>query len=157
MVDATVLYAGMGWPRWSHEVLRHAVSEDFRLVLAPVVIKQARKNLLEDLPDRAATFDAWLTLVPFELVSDPSPGDVANNNGLVRQVEDIPVALAAINAKVDYFISDDKDFTAEDTTTAELRQRLKVMRPVIFLREVMGRSSEDLEKVRHRDWPVEEK
>jgi hypothetical protein len=51
-------------------------------------------------------------------------------------------------------ISDDKDLSDEDATK-ELHRHLKVMRPVIFLREVMGWSHEDLEKIRHRNWPVE--
>ena len=44
MLDTTVLIAGIAWPRWSYEVLRHALSGDFRLVLSPLVIKQARRK-----------------------------------------------------------------------------------------------------------------
>jgi len=33
MADANILIAGLLFPRWFHEFLRHALKEDFRLVL----------------------------------------------------------------------------------------------------------------------------
>jgi len=73
MVDATVLYAGTGWPRWSYEVLRYALRGDFRLVLSPLVIKQAKRNLVKKLPALVESFDAWLSPCPVEMVPDPRP------------------------------------------------------------------------------------
>lgn len=86
----------------------------------------------------------------------PSLAEIAANHNLVRQAEDVPIALAAIKAGVDYFVSEDKDFTEWSATTREIHRALAIMRPVIFLREVMGWSSEDLEKIRKRSWPLEE-
>jgi hypothetical protein len=155
MVDATVLFAGTVWPRWSYEVLRHASQEDFHLVLPPLVIEQARRNLHRKFPQLVDRFDNWLASCPLEPVPDPSPQDEAVHRALVRHGEDVPVALAAIRAGVDYFVSEDKDFTAEDATTQAVQEQLKILRPVIFLREVMGWSSDELERVRRRDWPIE--
>ncbi len=151
MLDATVLFAGIGWPRWSYEVLRHALNGDYQLVLSPLVIEQARRNLEKKLPALVRAFDAWLNLVPFELVSDPKLEEIQGNRTLVRDISDVPVALAAMAARVDYLVSDDKDLTDKEATR-ELSQRLTVIRPVIFLREVMGWSKEDLEDLRHRNW-----
>jgi len=53
---------------------------------------------------------------------------------------------------VDYLVSEDKDLTAKDAATAQLRQRLRVLLCGTFLREVMGWSSEELERVRGRNW-----
>lgn len=155
MVDATVLFAGTVWPRWSYEVLRHASQGDFSLVLAPLVIEQARRNLHRKFPQLLDRFDHWLASCPLEQVPDPSPQDEAAHRALVRHVEDVPVALAAIRAGVDYFVSEDKDFTADDATTQAVHEQLKILRPVIFLREVMGWSSDELERVHKRDWPIE--
>jgi predicted nucleic acid-binding protein len=157
MVDATVLFAGTGWPRWSYEVLRHALRGDFQLVLSPLLIKQVRRNLTKKLPNYLTAFETWLELVPFEAVADPTAVTFLENQTLLRDLKDVPLALSAIEAEVYCLVSEDKDFTTEDASTAELRQRLRVMRPVIFLREVMGWSSEDLEKIRHREWPIEVK
>jgi len=157
MTDATVLFAGSVWPRWSYEVLDHALKGDFDLVLSPLVIQQARTNLRRKFPESVGRFDLWLSVCRFELVPDPSQSERDAHLGLVRQVEDVPIALASIKAGVDYFVTEDKDFTDKSATTDEVQRQLTIMRPVIFLREVMGWSSEELEKIHHRDWPVEKK
>ena len=153
--DATVLFAGTGWPRWSYEVLRHAAQGDYQLVLCPLVVAQARQNLLEKQPDYVESFETWLDHVAPEWVPDPTAQQVAAHRELVRDLDDVPVAVAALEARVDYFVSEDKDFTADDATTQAVHEQLKILRPVIFLREVMGWSSDELERVRRRDWPSE--
>jgi hypothetical protein len=60
--------------------------------------------------------------------------------------------VTAINAEVDYFVSEDKDFTDGDQTTAKLHQRLTVMLSGTFLRHVMGWTGEELEAIRNRTW-----
>jgi predicted nucleic acid-binding protein len=157
MVDATVLFAGTIWPRWSFEILHHALRGDFRLLLSPLVIAGAKEALHAKFPAHVAAFDSWLQACPLEFVPDPDPQEVAANQTRVRHFADVPIALAAIHARADYFVTEDKDFTDENATTMQLRQRLHIMRPVIFLREVMGWSSENLKISRHRNWPSEEK
>jgi ATP-dependent helicase/DNAse subunit B len=49
-------------------------------------------------------------------------------------------------------VSNDKDLTAQDETTARLRQQLQPMPVGRFLHDVMGWSSEDLERIRQRTW-----
>jgi hypothetical protein len=70
----------------------------------------------------------------------------------VRDETDLPIVLTAINAGVDYLVSDDKDLTARDATTAALHQRVTVLLSGTFLRNVMGWSSEQLEGLRGRNW-----
>lgn len=70
----------------------------------------------------------------------------------MRDITDVPVALAAIKAGVDHFVSEDKDFTSSDKTTEKLHRKLRVMLPGTFLREVMGWSSEELQAIRRREW-----
>lgn len=155
MLDANVLFAGTVWPRWSYEVLQHARQRDFALVLSPLVIQQAKDTLMRKYPVLLRSFEISLELCPTELVADPLETEVTANLNLVRQMADVPVALAAINAGVDYFVSEDKDFTEISASTQEVHRRLTIMRTVIFLREVMGWSSEALEKIRRRNWPID--
>lgn len=152
MVDATVLIAGSGWPRWPREVLLAGLRQEFQLVLSPYVIEQARRNLRERFPQHLERFEEFLSKTSFELVPDPSPEEVARYKGLVRDESDLPLVLSAINAKVDYLVSEDKDLTAQDDTTAKLRQQLKVLLSGTFLRQVIGWTGEELEKIRHRAW-----
>ena len=83
---------------------------------------------------------------------DPSAAEIVQERGLVRDETDLPIALAAINAGVEYLVSEDKDLTAHDETTAELRQRLVVLLPGTFLRQILGWSGEQLEQLRGRNW-----
>jgi predicted nucleic acid-binding protein len=151
-VDANVLLAGSAFPRWPYEVLEHATDEDFKLVLCPLVIKQAREHLQQLFPSHLVRFDRFLREVEYELVPDPTPDEVDAHQHLVRDLSDVPIVLAAIAAGVDYVVSGDKDLTAQDDTTVELRRRLNVLLPGTFLREVMGWTSEELEAIRHRTW-----
>lgn len=150
--DANILFSSAAFPRWSYEVLRHAVLDDFKLVLCPLVINQAQRNLQKRYPQHVRNLEKLLRLTDYELVADPTPEDVKANQKLVRDLSDVAVALAAIAAKVDYLISEDKDLTVQDKTTEELRRYLNVVLSGTFLREVLGLTSEELESIRHRTW-----
>ena len=152
MVDATVLIAGSGWPRWPREVLLAGLRGEFQLVLSPYVIRQAHRNLSKRFPEHLERFEEFLSQADFELVPDPTPEEAAQHKGLVRDHSDIPVALAAINAGVDYLVSEDKDFTAQNETTAKLHGQLNALLSGTFLRQVMGWTSNELEAIRHRKW-----
>ncbi len=152
MVDANILIAGTLWPRWAHEVLLHAIKGDFTLILTPYIIAQARKRVQNRFPGGVSRLEEMLKLLDYELAENPTEEDVRSASSLVRDPTDIPVALAAIHANVDYLVSEDKDLTAEDETTQELRRHLIVLIAGTFLREVMGWGSEPLEKVRGRTW-----
>lgn len=152
MVDTTVLIAGSGWPRWPREVLLAGLRREFQLVLSPYVIRQAHRNLSKRFPEYLVRFEEFLSQANFELVPDPTPEEVVQHKGLVRDESDIPIALAAIKAGVDYLVSEDKDFTARDETTANLHEKLRVMLPGTFLRQVMGWTTEELEAIRNRTW-----
>ncbi|HLE30009.1 MAG TPA: PIN domain-containing protein [Anaerolineales bacterium] len=152
MVDANILFAAALWPRWPYEVIQHAIQGDFQLVLLPAVIDQVRDRIAARFPAEVDRFEALLRLLSYEEAPDPAPSLVARNRGLVRDETDVPVALAAIHARVDYLVSEDKDLTARDATTAKLRARLTVMLSGTFLREVMKWTSEELERVRGRTW-----
>jgi predicted nucleic acid-binding protein len=152
MVDANILIAGTVWPRWPYELLRHSLQRDFQLVLSQFVINQANRRITERFPAHMGSFEAFLHMSRFELVPDPTQKEVNAWQDLVRDLTDVPVALAAINAGVDYLVSEDKDLTSKDDTTVVLRQHLSVLLTGTFLREVMGWESEALERVRGRTW-----
>lgn len=152
LTDANILFSGTVFPRWPREVLQHAAAGDFDLVLCPLVIDQARRNLKKRFPEYLDRFDEFLQLLDYELVSDPTQEAVEANRNLVRDLDDVAVALAAIVAKADYLISEDKDLTTQDNSTLELRKRTKVVVSGTFLREAMGWTSEQLEAIRHRKW-----
>jgi predicted nucleic acid-binding protein len=150
MVDANILYAGSVWRRWPYEVLRHALKKDFHLVLCPKVILEAREGIAADYPASSQAFERLLAALPYELVNDPSPRHVAKHATLLPDPEDVPIALAAITARVDYFVSEDKHFTVRKGATEQFHKKVRVMLSGTFLREVMGWTHDDLEKVKAR-------
>jgi len=151
-LDATVLFAGSGWPRWPREVLLAGLRGDIQLVLSIFVIEQARRNLKKKFPQHLPRFEEFIAQAPFEIVPEATPEEVASNKGLVRDESDIPVVLPYIKASVDCLVSEDKDLTAQDGTTEKLRQKLTILLSGTFLREVLGWTSEELEALRGRDW-----
>lgn len=152
MVDANVLVAGTGWPRFPNAVLRHALFDDFRLVLTQYVVDEARRHINRLFPELLAWFEQFLLDCDYELVPDPDQAAREANKNLVRDINDVPVALAAINAQVDFLITQDRDFTDEDESTEAVRQLLNIILPGTFLRERMGWTSEALEAIRNRSW-----
>jgi len=148
MVDANVLVAGIGWPRWSYALLQHVLIGDFQLVLTPYVIEEARRNLQRIAPATLSSLDEFLALSDYEAIADPLPEEVVAQPQMARDPKDVPVALAAIQAQVDYLISSDKDRTESE----ELKQHVPVLLPAVFLREHMGWTSEELEAIRQRTW-----
>lgn len=97
-------------------------------------------------------FEAFLATSNYEVADTPAADAVTAHASLVRDIADVPVALAAIEAGVDYLVSEDKDLTTRDESTAELRRQLAVYLSGTFLREVMGWSPEQLEAARGRRW-----
>jgi predicted nucleic acid-binding protein len=151
MVDANVLFAAVGWKRWPYYVLKHAAAGDYQLVLSEQIIDEATEEIAAKLPDKAVQFRRLVASLKPEIVPEPSDRQVARNRSLLLDPEDLPIALAAINARVDYFVSEDKHFTERSAQTAVLHQRLNIMLSGTFLREVMKWASEQLEEVRVRD------
>lgn len=152
MLAANVLIAGIVWPRWPYEVLRHALSGDFQLILSQYVINQAQRRIGSHFPAYIQQLEDFLQASKFEQAGEPAVEQLAQYKHLVRDETDVPVALAALNASVDYLVSEDKDLTTKDSTTAELHQQLSVLLPGTFLREVMGWTNEELEMIRERTW-----
>ncbi len=152
-LDANVLIAGTVFPRWPHEVLRHALRGDYLLVLSPIVIREAQRRIVERFPDYAERFEAFLALARYEEAPVPSQEEVARHQDLVRQREGVSVALSVIAAEVDYFVTYDRDFTDESESTAKVRRAIPgILLPPVFLRDVMGWTSEELEAIRTREW-----
>ncbi len=152
MLDTTVLVAGSGWSRWPREVLLARSRGEIQIVLSPYVLAQARRILAKSFPEHLQRFEQFVARTEIEIAADPTPDEVSARADLVRDVTNVPVALVAINAKVDYLVSEDKDLTVQDETTEELRKRLRVLLSGTFLREALGWTGDDLEQLRGRNW-----
>jgi predicted nucleic acid-binding protein len=150
-VDTNVLLSGILWPRWPYEVLQHAARGEIELVLPEAVIVEARSHIEQDFPEFKDHFESWLAQTKYEMAPSPEPEQEAAAVGLVRQPEDIRVALSVIAASVDYFVTYDRDFTDHAPSTVRVHAAIPgIMLPPVFLRDVMGWTSEQLETIRRR-------
>ena len=122
---------------------------DFRLVLSRYILAQARRKFGELFPAYVEEFEELLASLHFEEAEDPKPEEVRDNLNLMRDYTDIPAALAAINARVDYFVTDDKDFTAPNQP---IHDKLHILQSGTFLNEVLGLTHEELDRVKRRTW-----
>jgi predicted nucleic acid-binding protein len=149
-LDANVLIAGMLLPRWPHEVMRAALAGYFDVALPEQVIAEARRHL-ETLA-QAEVLDFFLASSGYEELPMPPADLVRQQSDLVRSEKDVPIALTLLASDVDIFVTNDRDFTDPDATAQRFRDRVRVMLPAVFLREVLGWRAEDLEAIRNRTW-----
>lgn len=149
-LDANVLIAGIWLPRWPYEVMRAAVKGYFDLVLPEQVIVEARHHLTH--PAQIAALESFLAGSSYEELPMPRPETVRQHQDLVRSEKDVPVALALLAGEVGIFVTNDRDFTDPGATAERFRQRVRVMLPGSFLRDMLGWSSEALETIRDRRW-----
>ena len=149
-LDANVLIAGVRLPRWPHEVMRAALGDLFDVALPDQVIEEARRHLPQ--PAQLAALQFFLDASRHEALAMPPAHEVRQNLDLVRSEKDVPIALTLLAGDVDVFVTSDRDFTELTATADRFRRRVRVMLPAVFLRDVVGWSSDALEAIRNRTW-----
>ena len=149
-LDANVLIAGIRLPRWPHEVMRETLGPGFHLVLPEQVVTEARRHFPH--PAQQAALQSFLDESHYEELPMPLPERVAQNLDLVRSEKDVPIAMALLEGNVQIFVTNDRDFTDPTATAQRLRDQVRVMLPALFLRDVLGWSSDALEAIRNRTW-----
>ena len=153
--DANILIRGITFPRYPYEILRLSARRQITLIVSQSVLDDARHYVGELFPEHLPKLEAFLALANIEIVAEPTNAEIELHHDLVRDVEDVPVILAAIQARLDYFISTDTDLTDRDASTEKLRGLLapgQVMKPGEFLNQVMGWDHEQLDRISRRRW-----
>lgn len=125
------------------------LSDGIDLVLPQQVVAEALSHL--DSP-RGALLQEFLDGSSYRELPMPKEGIVRQNRDLVRSEKDIPIAIALLDGEVDIFVTNDRDFTDLGATTERFRRRVRVMLNAVFLRDVLGWSSEQREAIRARTW-----
>ncbi len=152
MADTNVLLSGIVWPRWPYEILKYARQHKIELVLCPFIVEQVYRNVQKYFPDSLPYLSEVLALCDYVETADATQEEVEAQADLMRDPTDIPIAIAAIDAHVDYFLTTDKNFTDRTEGNQHLHEKLHVLLPGTFLREYMGWTSDQLEAVRGREW-----
>jgi predicted nucleic acid-binding protein len=104
-LDATILIRAVSFPRLPFEILRLGLAGEVGIVLSPLVIESARRHVERLYPGRLPLLEQVLEQLQYESVPDPDAERVDQHRDLCRDESDIPVILAAADARVDYLVT----------------------------------------------------
>ncbi|MCX6377167.1 MAG: hypothetical protein NTU88_14240, partial [Armatimonadetes bacterium] len=93
-----------------------------RLVIADIVLKEAREVLDAKFPRQAGALDQFLRLVEYESVPLPDDEAVSRARSMLRDPGDAPVLASMTASNPDAAVTGDKDLL-----TPEIREILPVM------------------------------
>jgi len=153
MLDSNVIISGITCPRHCFEILNHAFCQDFNLFLSETILDEVKRNIEAKFPPYLPHLKDFLLDCPYEVVRDPEKAEVEENKNLVRDESDIPVLLAAICAGVDFFVTGDKDFIDEsEKIKGKIKNNLILLTPTNFLKESLGYTDDELDRIGIRRW-----
>lgn len=151
-LDVTVLIRAVSFPRLPFEILRLGLAGEVEIVLSPLVIESARRHVERLYPGQSPLFDQVLEQLDYQEVPDPDVERVRQHRDLCRDESDVPVILAAADARVDYLVTNDRDLTVLDASTRRLRELVRVITPLALLRHVLQWPEARIEAAIHRNW-----
>jgi predicted nucleic acid-binding protein len=156
-IDANILIRGLTLPRFPYEILHAGARGQIHLLTSATTLAKARYYIETKFPAQLERFEQFLATGVLAVADDPPEEVVRRNVDLVRDEDDIPVALAAIRAGATYLVSTDPDLTVVDASTEKLRGQIIPMRPGDFLKQVLGWTSEELDRIERRTWEALER
>lgn len=154
LADSNIYVAGMLFPRSFYETLQLAAKGDIRLIICPYIIDETTANLHKWLPDKSymERFAEFMLAIEPEWIENPSADQLKNYQKLVASAKDLPIAVAAINAKVKYLITNDKVFHQTATIDYLKTKGIRVFTAQQFLQKIMGWQEHELKTIQKREW-----
>jgi putative PIN family toxin of toxin-antitoxin system len=119
MIDTNIIISAAIFPNSSVALLLKAIAEKHELYICTFTLKELNVVVERKFNDKKALLDTFLINFPYELIYTPT---VINHAQLpyIRDIDDYPVLLSAINADVDVLLSGDKDFAAVECKRPEV-------------------------------------
>jgi len=129
MVDANIIISAILFPKSIiSNVLNHLI-DNYSLVLSDYTIDEIEDVFNEKFPHRIFEMKNFLQKTPYELFTLNKINNKKYPN--IRDIDDLPVLVNAIESKVDLLITGDKDF---DDIKIE---RPRIMNPRKYIDEYM--------------------
>ena len=151
-VDANILIRGLTLPRFPYEILRAGALGKIHLLTSTATLAGARHYIETKFVAHGERLGRFLATGIIEIIDDPPDAEVRANIDLVRDEDDVSVALAAIKARAKYLVSTDPDLTVVDKTTEKLRRQITPIKPGDFLKGFLGWTSKELSRIERRTW-----
>jgi len=111
MLDTNVLFSAMyGFEGNPYIAFTKASELPYRLVLCDQIVDELRRSFNRKFPMKIPVLERFLSFAHYDLIT-LTPGDEAEDDEeSIRDLDDRPILRAARKAKVDIFITGDKDF-----------------------------------------------
>jgi putative PIN family toxin of toxin-antitoxin system len=133
-LDTNVIFSGLYSHHGAPGVILDCIYDGKKnIVISKLVLEELIRTINDKLPIAVSTLRAFLTSVPLEIQIDPPAEQVEQFTGELP-FADAVILAAAINAKVDYFITGDRHFLENSDIAGE--SGLKIISPAEFARLV---------------------
>lgn len=121
MLDTNILISAIYNPLGPPAKAYQKTSESpYDLVLCDQIIDELRKIFNRKFPNKIAAMERFLAVAQYNLVTLTSADDNVQDENKVRDVNDRPILRAALKAKVDVFVTGDKDFLESGVTNPKI-------------------------------------
>ena len=111
MLDTNILFSAMYSLSGKPFAAFYKVSKmPYRLVLCDQIIDELRRSFNRKFPAKITIIERFLSIAQYDLITITPEDMTASDVEPIRDVSDRPIILAARKAKVDIFITGDKDF-----------------------------------------------
>jgi putative PIN family toxin of toxin-antitoxin system len=125
MLDTNVLFSMFLFPSDHFNLLKKTLAKE-QIVLCSFVVEEVKKVVDRKFPDRLKDIDGFFQSLPFTMAYTPENFN-ADEYPAMRDENDLPILVTAIQEDVDVLISGDKDFTSLEV------ERPEILTPTEFL------------------------
>jgi len=111
MLDTNVLFSAMyGFEGNPYNAFSKASELPYRLVLCDQIVDELRRNFNRKFPMKIPLLERFLSIAQYDLITLTPEDEAVDDEKNIRDLDDRPILRAARKAKVDIFVTGDKDF-----------------------------------------------
>jgi len=144
-LDSSALFTGIvSASGAARALLLLAETGHITITISEQVVTEIERAIARKVPQALSDLRQAILASKAQIVHDPSPEDVQANLNLISHAADVPIILAAMQAKVDYLVTLNRKHFIDDPDVA-LQAGFRIGTPGDALIWVRGQiSSEDL-------------
>jgi predicted nucleic acid-binding protein len=128
--DSSALFAGVVSATGAARALLLLSEGDvlIQVIVSEQVIAETERNVARKLPRALPYYREALCSGAIKVVSDPTGEEVKAHQGIIAHEADVPIIVAAIEAKADYLVTLDRQHFLDDPKVAQ-RSGLRIGSP----------------------------
>lgn len=128
MLDTNVLISSLVFPNEKMSMIVLYVLQRHRLILSRYILDELKRIVIEKFPSKIKDLEVFLYKMKYELAENEDDFSFI----FIRDPNDLPILVSAMNGDVDILISGDKDFLALNLKCP------RIMSPSAFFEEFVA-------------------